>query len=118
GTFVSGAHVPDEDLLYYRFLAEDGVTRLPISSRALEIARIDAAGPWSEFIEAASGHVWLRRLMSVNHDLDILSEVYVSADRFGEIAGYPLKALHNALMYRLLADRFNAPTYRVSQRMR
>jgi DNA-binding GntR family transcriptional regulator len=117
GTFVTGGKVPEEDVLYFRFLGDDRTTLLPIFSRIVELGVIEEAGPWASFLAEASRFVRIRRFMSVNHEFDVYSEVYFSAERFGEVAADPMRSLDGALIYRLLADRFNAPTHRVAQHM-
>jgi GntR family transcriptional regulator len=117
GTFVAGGKVPEEDVLYFRFLADDRTSLLPVFSRVVELGVTEETGPWSDFLVDSRRFVRIRRFMSVNHEFDIYSEVYFSAERFGEVATYPPRSLDGALIYRLLAERFNAPTHRVAQHM-
>jgi len=117
GTFVTGSKVPEQDVLYFRFLGDDRTTLLPIFSRVVELGIITDTGPWSAFLSDAKSFVRIRRFMSVNHEFDVYSEVYFSAEQFGAVAGYPIRSLDGALIYQLLADRFNAPTHRVAQHM-
>jgi DNA-binding GntR family transcriptional regulator len=117
GTFVAGSKVPEEDVLYFRFLGDDRTTLLPIFSRVVELGIITETGPWASFLADSRSFVRIRRFMSVNHEFDVYSEVYFSAEQFGAVAADPMRSLDGALIYRLLADRFNAPTHRVAQHM-
>lgn len=56
--------------------------------------------------------------MSVNHEFDIVSEVYVSTRRFGAILEIPVKNLHGVVVRNLLRERFGVPTVRVVQKIR
>ena len=118
GTFVTGGRTPQEDIWYYRFAAEGESELLPIYARVLSLSVISERGPWSTFLAGAEKLVRIRRLMSVNHEFDLFSEVYLDAAKFGRIAELPLKALHGAAIYRLLDTDFGMPTRRVAQQLR
>ncbi|MHA1565187.1 MAG: GntR family transcriptional regulator [Alphaproteobacteria bacterium] len=117
GTFVTGGEAPQQDLWYFRFLGDDGVSLLPIYSRVLDVDVVTEDGPWATFLGDTQSFVRIRRLMSVDHEFDVYSEVYFSAERFGAVAGYSIKNLHGAIVYRVLDEKFNAPTLRVAQKI-
>ncbi|MCR8723897.1 GntR family transcriptional regulator [Frigidibacter sp. ROC022] len=118
GTFVTGGRTPQEDIWYYRFAAEDETELLPIYARVLSLSVISERGPWSGFLQGADEFVRIRRLMSVNHEFDLFSEVYLDAGKFGRIAQIPPDVLHGAAIYRMLDKEFGMPTRRVAQQLR
>ena len=118
GTFVTGGQTPQEDVWYFRFSADDREKLLPVYSRVLDIGITEAEGSWSAFLSGAESYVRIRRLMSVNHEFSIYSEVYLDAGKYGSMVSHPVKKLHGTAIYRLLDELFDAPTRRVAQHLR
>jgi GntR family transcriptional regulator len=106
GTFVNRRRATQEDPLSFRFLAEDRRTRLAITARALDVGLVTRAGDSGEFFGEHKSFVRLRRMMTVAREFNILSEVYLPADRFGEIAAAQLASLNDVTIEQLLAERF------------
>lgn len=118
GTFVLRARTPDRYLRHFRFLGEDGDTLLPAYMRMLTIELTTERGPWAAFLEPEKDYVHLRRLMNINGEFDVYSEIYLSGNRFRMLAGADLHELEGASIRDLLSDRFNAPTLKVEQTFR
>jgi len=118
GTFVIRARTPDRYLRHFRFLGEDGKTLLPAYMRMLSVDLTGERGPWAAFLGSEKEYVHLRRLMNINGEFDVFSEIYLSGDRFRVIAGMDLHELEGASIRDLLSDRFNAPTLKVEQTFR
>jgi GntR family transcriptional regulator len=116
GTFVFGSRAPERHLKHFRFCAEGSETLLPVFFRVLELEETDEQGPWTTFLAPEGGRcVRLRRLVSVNREFDIYSEVYLPASRFGALARMRPSALDGVSIRDLLADKFNAPTLTTRQ---
>ncbi len=116
GTFVSGARAREDQLRHFRFMGDGGATPLPVDFRILGVDRSDEAGPWSQFLGASEGgYVHIRRLVSVNGEFDLLSEIYLPADRFGALIETPPARLDGVSFRDLIAERFNAPTLKTRQ---
>lgn len=118
GTFVIRARTPDRYLRHFRFLGEDGAKLLPAYMRMLSVELTGERGPWATFLGSEQDYVHLRRLMNINGEFDVYSEIYLSGTRFRVLAGMDLSELEGASIRDLLADRFNAPTIRVDQTFR
>ena len=118
GTFVIRARTPDRYLRHFRFLGEDGKTLLPAYMRMLSVNLVREHGPWATFLGAEADYVHVRRLMNINGEFDIFSEVYLSGSRFRALAGMELTELEGASIRDLLSDRFNAPTLGIEQTFR
>ena len=118
GTFITGGRAPEQDVWHFRFLDDDGDTLLPIYSRVVEIVREKKLGPWIDFLGKEKAYVKILRFMSVNHEFDILSEFYVSENRFGAILDMPVKSFHGAIIRNILGEKFGVPTLRIVQNIR
>lgn len=118
GTFVIRARTPDRYLRHFRFLGEDGNTLLPAYMRMLAVELTTERGPWAAFLGSEKEYVHLRRLMNINGEFDVYSEIYLSGIRFRMLAGVDLHELEGASIRDLLSDRFNAPTLKVEQTFR
>ena len=118
GTFVIRARTPDRYLRHFRFLAEDGRTLLPAYMRMLSVNLVREHGPWARFLGAEPDYVHLRRLMNINGEFDVFSEIYLSGGRFRALASMEPQELEGASIRDLLSDRFNAPTLGIEQTFR
>jgi GntR family transcriptional regulator len=118
GTFVIRARTPDRYLRHFRFLGEDGTSLLPAYMRMLSVQLTHVQGPWMEFLGRDACYVELKRLMNINGEFDLYSEIYLSGSRFGPLASVELDDLQGASIRDLLSDRFNAPTLGIEQTFR
>lgn len=118
GTFVAGARAPERHLRHFRFSAGSGGALLPVYFNVIDISRTDETGPWQTFLEPENGDfIRIQRLISINQEFDIFSEIYLPGERFKALAELKPKALGGVSVRDLLAERFNAPTLRTRQTM-
>lgn len=118
GTFVSGARAPERHLRHFRFTSGSGGPLLPVYFNVIDISRTEETGPWVGFLSPNDGSfIRIQRLISINQEFEIFSEVYLPADRFKTLADLKPKALSGVSVRDLLAERFNAPTLKTSQTM-
>ncbi|MEO1207765.1 MAG: GntR family transcriptional regulator [Pseudomonadota bacterium] len=127
GTFVSGASVlgsktgakaQERHLRHFRFFAEGSRTLLPVFFKILDVEETYDSGPWQAALNAQNDRfVKLRRIVSVNDEFDIFSELYLPADRFGSLIRMPNTRLDGVSIRDMLAERFNAPTLKTRQTM-
>ncbi len=118
GTFVIRARTPDRYLRHFRFLAEDGKTLLPAYMRMLSVNMVQEQGPWAKVLGKEHDYVHVRRLMNINGEFDVFSEVYLSGSRFRTLVDMELPELNGTSIRDLLSDRFNAPTLGIEQTFR
>lgn len=115
GTFVSGARAPECHLRHFRFVAEGSQTLLPVYFKVLDVEETQDCGPWQQALQTSeSDFVRIRRIVSVNGEFDIFSEVYLPADRFRSVVRMP-GGLNGVSIRDMLAERFNAPTLQTYQ---
>lgn len=118
GTFVIRARPPDRYLRHFRFVAEDGTTLLPAYVRMLSVDLTAERGPWARVLGEEDDYVHLRRVMNINGEFEVFSEIYLSGRRFGALAALDLQELAGTSIRDLLSDHFNAPTLGVEQTFR
>lgn len=118
GTFVSGARAPNRHLRHFRFMAEGDSRLLPVFFNVLDVEVTEESGPWAGFLQDPMDRfVRIRRIVSINGEFDLFSEVYLPERRFGDIARMSIAALNGVSIREMLAERFNAPTLDARQTM-
>lgn len=111
GTFVGSVRRPVSGSWHYRFLADDGVSELPVFATPLERRLVDSTGPWSAALgEDSKGYVMLRRQLDVGGRFICSSRMYLPARRFGRLLRIAEKRLTDANLKTLLDSDFAAPT--------
>lgn len=118
GTFVTGAQAQEGQLRHFRFMAEGGKRLLPVYFKIIGVELTSESGPWSNFFGTPEeNYVHIHRLVNVNDEFDVFSEIYLPASRFAEIAGMSEATLNGVSFRDFLAERFNAPTINTHQTM-
>ncbi len=118
GTFVSGSQAQEGQLMHFRFVAEGGKHLLPVYFKILNVELTDENGPWSSFLGApVEQYVHIHRIVSINDEFEVFSEIYLPADRFSELAQMSEATLNGVSFRDMLAERFNAPTLNTRQMM-
>jgi GntR family transcriptional regulator len=111
GTFVAGARAPEEHLRHYRFLNEDGSKLLPIFFITHEITHTNCKGPWADALgHDRAGFVKIERVISVNREFEIFSELYLPASQFSSLLEIQPSELDGVSIRDMLAERFNMQT--------
>lgn len=117
GTFVSDRKRQLHDLWHFRFLADDGVTLLPVFTKVEGVAKVAEKGPWSGFLAPAETFVRIERRIDVNGEFPCLSRLYVAHPKFKGLLKEKKRALDNANIRALLRERYGAPTLRIVEQV-
>lgn len=116
GTFVAGAQAPTEQLRHFRFFDDDGTTLLPTYFKTLSIAHSDVEGPWADRLgRDGGGYINIKRVISVNHEFEIFSELYLPGDRFSVLLDMDPTDLDGVSVRDMLVSRFNMHTLKAKQ---
>lgn len=116
GTYVSGARPPEDHLRHFRFRAEGAEALLPVFFETESLAHTKSKGPWSEFLEDdRQGYVKIQRLISVNREFEIFSELYLPATKFSSLLDIEPSGLDGVSIRDMLAEKFNTPTLKTDQ---
>ncbi len=117
GTFVASAETPAQDLKHFRFLGHERREILPVYSIVLSIEKIEATGPWSDFLGRQAYFIMLQRRLNVNGEFDVFSELVVAGPRFAALLDTSPAAFDGVLIRDYLTLHFNCPTLSVEQRI-
>jgi len=114
GTFVAGAPAPrnPSEIRNFRFLAEDGISLLPVYTRVLELTKTNARGPWSDIFPDERDFVLITRVININLEFQNYSCLFLPYSRFGSLLHLGLHDLDGAAMTHFITERFHVPTLR------
>lgn len=118
GTFVSDPSIEMHDVWHFCFLADDGVSFLPLNARALSVKRINSAGPWRTFLPNPASFIMVRRLIDVAGEFSLLSDFYFDGDRFADLEKLPKSAFNKVVLRNILCERFGTRTQNARQQLR
>lgn len=111
GTFVGSVRRPVSGSWHYCFLADDGVTDLPVFATIVERRLVGANGPWAAALGPdPKGFVMLHRHLDIGAKFACSSRMYLPAGRFGRLLRIAEKRLTDTNVKTVLADEFSAPT--------
>jgi DNA-binding GntR family transcriptional regulator len=117
GTFVAGVEGRREQVRHYRFLADDGLTVLPLYSRTLAIREVPGEGAVADFFTPESRLIEIRRIINVNLEFQCLDTIFLSAARFPGFLEMRPNELDGVSLNYELDTRYNAPTMRTVQQV-
>ena len=117
GTFVSNPAVEMHDVWHFCFLADDGVSFLPLKARALKMKRTKN-GPWRSFLPKPSSSVMVQRLIDVAGEFSLLSDFYFDGDRFAELEAHPKSEFNRIVLRNILFEHFGIRTQQAPQQLR
>jgi GntR family transcriptional regulator len=112
GTFIAGAPASRNptEIRNYRFLADDGVSLLPLYTRVLEVAKTNERGPWSDLFSGEEYFVRIARVINVNFEFQNYSQLFLPNSRFASLLHLGLHDLDGIAMTHFIKERFHVPT--------
>lgn len=116
GTFVRQTRRAMHELWHYRFRDKTSGELLPVYSTIIgrsTVARNDILH--AKLGSSRSGYIRISRLIKVNESFRCWSDMYLSADRFQELAESPISELESVNLKQVLNNRFNVPTLSIDQ---
>ena len=118
GSFVSTSRDVGGTIWHFRFRSPGGGGLLPWEVDVKSVDVIREEGPWSQFLTRSPSFIRVCRIVRVNNELALWSEVYVDGDRFQPLLDLPLALLSTKNLRVFLHERYNAPTFRMAHRVR
>lgn len=110
GSFVAEKPRQLQDPWHCRFVGDDGVTVLPIYSKAIDRAQVTGQGPWTRYLGAASRDVMqLDRIIDVNREFRIFSRFYADRLLLMRLWDTPMRLLHGANFKQLITQECQLP---------
>ena len=117
GTFVADRKRQLHDLWHFRFLADDGVTLLPVFTKVEGVSKVSDRGPWAQFLAPDETFVRIERRIDVNGEFPCLSRLYIVHPKFRGLLKEKKRALDNANIRALLREKYGAPTLRIVEQV-
>ncbi len=114
GTYVAPTRKPLDAPWHCRFIADDGVSFLPVYPQVLARARIRERGAWSAHLGGRE-HIRIDRVIDIGGEFSVYSRFYLDAERFENILEKPLEELDGKNLKELIAREFGLPVTHVSQ---
>lgn len=109
GSYVAGRSRELQDPWHCRFIGDDGVTILPISSQAVLRGEIGGDGPWSSHLGTGGNLMYLTRVISVNDEFLIYSRFYGNRELLRQLWEMPMEELHGANFRQLIVSQCRLP---------
>lgn len=105
GSFVADDRREMEEPLHCRFLADDGVTSLPVFPRIVDRRPITGAGRWNDYLGPPGPHIFrIQRVIEIGSAFTIFNAFYADARRLALLRERPVSEL-TATNFKLLLRR-------------
>lgn len=118
GSYVAGRSRELQDPWHCRFIADDGVTVLPISSQALARHEVSGEGPWSATLGSGPNLMCLTRVISVGDEFRIYSRFYGDSELLQPLWEMPMADLHGANFRQLIVSHCRLPIIDINRLVR
>lgn len=116
GTFVAEKRSQLDDVWHFRFLDDHG-SLLPIYTRVTAIRPVRDDGPWAAFLGPEDEYLRIDRRIDVNREFTAIGRIFLSMERFGELARSRPRSLENVNIRTVLRQRFGATTHRLVEQV-
>lgn len=117
GTFVEGKPAILREHYVYRFLEPDQNTALRVYTRVTAIERIEAKGPWSDFLGADEFYIRIDRTIDIGGAFLVASRFYIRGPAFAPVLTVRHASLDGVHLGSFLRERFGTSTQRVVERL-
>jgi GntR family transcriptional regulator len=110
GTFVAERPREIQKPWHCRFLADDGVTVLPVYSKTVHRVIVKEEGPWNLHLRSASGQVMrLDRVISINREFSVFSRFYGDRALLKKLWDLPMDRLDGVNFQQMLSESLKLP---------
>jgi GntR family transcriptional regulator len=110
GSFVAERPREIHEPWHCRFLGDDGVTVLPVYSKAVQRASVKENGPWNLYLGSAPGQVMrLDRVININKEFKVFSRFYGDRDLLKRLWDMPIERLEGVNFQELLGKSLKLP---------
>lgn len=119
GTFVETSRKSMDAPWHCRFIADDGVSFLPVYPKVVARERIAQRGSWSAHLGQHGNNVMrIDRILGIADEFDVFSNFYLNIERFPGIAERPLDDFDGENLKLMFSREFGLPVTHVEQTMR
>ncbi|MBP6018699.1 MAG: GntR family transcriptional regulator [Burkholderiaceae bacterium] len=119
GTFVAGRQLQVQDPWHCRFIADDGVSFLPVYSTILSRDYVPDKGELTRYFDPADGPLALiERIININDEFNVFTRFYIHKNMFPLLWDTPLEKLKGLNFKRQITKELNMPITRVDHSIR
>lgn len=116
GTYVAAALPTQSEILVHFFVAdgkpESQSTPLPLFLKVLNVSSISKKGPWTRFLGHKGETIKIERIINVNLEFQLYTELYLERTRFKRLLEVPKHQLDGAALFRRMYDARQLPPRR------
>ncbi len=109
GSFVSESKNSERELSYFCFLAEGGISYLPIKGISLNVFETEKRGAWSDFVGISDSYICIERIIEVASKFRLFTRIFLCDPKFRTLLTYPESELLELNIRNVLHDQFGAP---------
>jgi GntR family transcriptional regulator len=116
GTYVAAALPTQSEILVHFFVAdgkpENQSTPLPLYLKVLNITSTSKKGPWTRFLGHKGETIKIERIINVNLEFQLYTELYLERARFKQLMQVPKHQLDGPGLFRRMYDARQLPPRR------
>ncbi len=116
GTYVAAALPMQNEILVHFFVAdgkpENQSTPLPLYLKVLNITSTPRKGPWTRFLGHKGETIKIERIINVNLEFQLYTELYLERARFKQLLQVPKHQLDGPGLFRRMYDARQLPPRR------
>lgn len=109
GSFVSSASNLPRDYFYFRFADAETGNWLGIKTLSFKVEETPDGGPWSDFLGKNRTYLKVSRIISVDGEFNVYSEMYFIDPKIRFLLDTPPDALKDIALQQLVHVRFGLP---------
>jgi len=118
GSFVAEMRRRLQDPWHCRFIGDDGVSVLPIYTKAIHRIEVTGKGSWTKYLGAGSRVMRVDRMINVNEEFDIFSRFYADRTLLARLWNTPMERLHGANFKELITKQCQLPITQITHLVR
>lgn len=114
GTFVASQKLEVQNPWHCRFIADDGVSFLPVYSTILSRDEVMVEGERAHYFEVSGGPLSLiERIININDEFNVFTRFYIQKHMFPVLSEMPLEDLSGLNFKRQISNEMNVPITKV-----
>lgn len=117
GSVISERTSQIHDLWQFRFVDEDKGSVYPVFSKVLDMEVSEHSGPWRDFLGSNDAYLCIDREIDINHQFQVYSSFYLSANRFSEMAEMQPSELEGVHLSAVIQRKYGITTIRTKNQL-
>jgi GntR family transcriptional regulator len=110
GSFVADRPRELQEPWHCRFLADDGLTVLPVFSKTVQRITVKDSGPWNLYLGSGPGQIMrLDRVVNINKEFNVFSRFYGDRELLKRLWDMPMERLDGVNFQQMLGKHLKLP---------